>query len=50
MNSNAEQSLELSARRGEQELFDKELKLQLNQSTLLVGQCTETAALQAPAW
>lgn len=35
MNSNAEQSLELSARRGEQELFDKELKLQLNQSTLL---------------
>ncbi len=47
--ASAEQLLELYARRWEQELFYKELKLQVNQSTLLAGQRTETAAQQVAA-
>lgn len=38
IDANAEQLLELHARRWEQELFDKELKLQVNQGILLAGQ------------
>ncbi len=45
----AQQLLELYARRWEQELFYKELKLQVNQGSLLAGQRTETAAQQVAA-
>lgn len=45
----AEQLLELYARRWEQELFYKELKLEVNQGSLLAGQRTETAAQQVAA-
>ncbi len=47
--ASAEQLLELYARRWEQELFYKELKLQVNQGNLLAGQRTETAAQQVAA-
>lgn len=47
--ASAEQLLELYARRWEQELFYRELKLQVNQGTLLAGQRTETAAQQVAA-
>lgn len=47
--ASAEQLLELYARRWEQELFYKELKLQVNQGALLAGQRTETAAQQVAA-
>lgn len=45
----AAQLLELYARRWEHELFYKELKLQVNQGSLLAGQRTETAAQQVAA-
>ena len=47
--ASSEQLLELYARRWEQELFYKELKLQVNQGNLLAGQRTETAAQQVAA-
>lgn len=47
--ASAEQLLELYARRWEQELFYRELKLQVNQGSLLAGQRTETAAQQVAA-
>jgi Transposase DDE domain len=47
--ASAGQLLELYARRWEQEIFYKELKLQLNQGDLLGGQRTETAAQQVAA-
>ena len=47
--ASAAQLLELYARRWEQELFYRELKLQVNQGTLLAGQRTETAAQQVAA-
>lgn len=47
--ASAEQLLELYARRWEQEIFYKELKLQLNQGDLLGGQRTETAEQQVAA-
>ena len=47
--ASAEQLLELYARRWEQEIFYKELKLQINQGDLLAGQRTETAQQQVAA-
>jgi len=47
--ASAEQLLQLYARRWEQEIFYKELKLQVNQGGLLGGQRTETAAQQVAA-
>lgn len=47
--ASAEQLLKLYARRWEQELFYKELKLQVNQGSLLAGQRTETSAQQVAA-
>lgn len=47
--ASAEQLLELYARRWEQEIFYKELKLQINQGDLLAGQRTDTAAQQVAA-
>jgi hypothetical protein len=47
--ASAEELLELDARRWEQEIFYKELKLQINQGDLLAGQRTETAAQQVAA-
>jgi|GEM_PF-3652625 len=47
--ASAEQLLRLDARRWEQEIFYKELKLQVNQGDLLGGQRTETAAQQVAA-
>lgn len=45
----ARQLLELYARRWEQEIFYKELKLDVNQGDLLAGQRTETAMQQVAA-
>jgi hypothetical protein len=47
--ASAKELLELDARRWEQEIFYKELKLQINQGDLLAGQRTETAAQQVAA-
>lgn len=47
--ADARQLLELYARRWEQELFYKELKLQINQGDLLAGQRTETSMQQVAA-
>lgn len=47
--ASAQELLELYARRWEQELFYKELKLEVNQGALLAGQRTETAAQQVAA-
>lgn len=45
----ADQLLELDARRWEQEIFYKELKLQVYQRDLLGGECPEKAAQQVAA-